>query len=61
MANGSPSPCQLSRMGGDPEVEMANKDKGGRNNKKAPAKDPKQKRQEKKEKKAKDKLRTSGG
>ncbi|HJR88242.1 MAG: hypothetical protein ACRDVK_02420 [Acidimicrobiia bacterium] len=40
---------------------MANKDKGGRSNKKAPAKDPKQKRQEKKEKKAKDKLRTTGG
>jgi hypothetical protein len=48
-------------MGGNLEVVMANKDKGGRNNKKAPAKDPKQKRQEKKEKKAKDKLRTSGG
>lgn len=42
------------------EVEMANKDKGGRNSKKAPAKDPKQKRQAKKEKKAKDKLRSPG-
>jgi hypothetical protein len=48
-------------MGPTTEVSMANKDKGGRNNKKAPAKDPKQKRQEKKEKKAKDKLRTTGG
>lgn len=39
---------------------MANKDKGGRNQKKVAAKDPKQKRQEKKEKKAKDKLRPNG-
>lgn len=31
---------------------MANKDKGGKNNKKAPSKDLKQKRQAKKEKKA---------
>ena len=36
---------------------MANKDKGGAKQKKAPSKDPKQKRQEKKEKQAKNKLR----
>ena len=39
---------------------MANKDKGGRNQKKVAAKDPKQKRQEKKEKRSKEKLRTGG-
>lgn len=36
---------------------MASKDKGGRNQKKVAAKDPKQKRQAKKEKKAKDKMK----
>ena len=36
---------------------MANKDKGGAKQKKAPTKDPKQKRQAKKEKQAKNKMR----
>jgi hypothetical protein len=40
---------------------MANKDKGGSKQKKAPAKDAKQQRQEKKAKRAKNKLRSSGG
>lgn len=39
---------------------MANKDKGGQKQKKAPAKDSKAQRQEKKVAKAKNKLRTGG-